>query len=429
MKNRLDIIINNIQSGVLMVDRYGNILQYNKKCSALLDTNLSDCKNLLDIFFENTPSLRELELGIESKSILYTKNNKTSNIIINIARTQTGESILTLEKSEILQKRVSNIIGSKAYFTFDDIISRSRGMQNAISIGKLVATIDSNVLITGESGTGKELFAQAIHNASDRKSGPFLAINCGALPKSLIESELFGYVGSAFTGADKAGRAGKFELANGGTIFLDEIGDMPFEVQVNLLRVIQNREVYRIGSGRSVKIDVRIIAATNENLSKEIEQNNFRSDLYYRLNVFNIYIPPLRDRKEDIRILADFFFKRYIARSKKEITSISQSIYEYLELCPWNGNVRELENYIERAVYATDSDTISISNISKEIFEIKNHHSKKTPKHHVNKDEIINALITTNCNINKCAIILSCSRKTLYRKFIEFSIDYKKYRK
>ncbi len=368
-------------------------------------------------------------MGIESKSILYTKNNKTSNIIINIARTQTGESILTLEKSEILQKRVSNIIGSKAYFTFDDIISRSRGMQNAISIGKLVATIDSNVLITGESGTGKELFAQAIHNASDRKSGPFLAINCGALPKSLIESELFGYVGSAFTGADKAGRAGKFELANGGTIFLDEIGDMPFEVQVNLLRVIQNREVYRIGSGRSVKIDVRIIAATNKNLSKEIEQNNFRSDLYYRLNVFNIYIPPLRDRKEDIRILADFFFKRYIARSKKEITSISQSIYEYLELCPWNGNVRELENYIERAVYATDSDTISISNISKEIFEIKNHHSKKTPKHHVNKDEIINALITTNCNINKCAIILSCSRKTLYRKFIEFSIDYKKYRK
>ena len=433
INDMLNTIINNIQSSIIMISRSGYIINVNKNCSKLLNLNMDNLigKHIKNVFFDDAPTENEIKNGIYSKSILYIKDNNATNIIMNIYPTKTGEAIITLEKTETLQKKASNLIGSKAYFTFDDIIGSSPVLQNAISVGRLLATNDSNVLITGESGTGKELFAQAIHNASDRRNGPFLAINCGALPKSLIESELFGYVGNSFTGADKAGRAGKFELANGGTIFLDEIGDMPFDVQAHLLRVIQNREVYRIGSSLPVKINVRIIAATNKNLSEEIKRNTFRLDLYYRLNVFNIYIPPLRERKEDIKLLIDFFIKRYEKDSNKENIHIDNDVYKFLKEKNWPGNVRELENYIERLVYMCNDNRIKIDDCyyGDDLNSYIEMPVAVKKKNKLKKEDIINALKETNANINKTAAMLSCSRKTLYRKFIEFSIDYQQYRK
>ena len=433
MNDMLNTIINNIQSSIIMISKNGHIINVSKNCSKLLNVNMDTLigKHIKNVFFDNAPTENEIKHGVYSKSILYTKDNNAINIIMNIYPTKTGEAIITMEKTEILQKKASNLIGLKAYFTFDDIIGSSPVLQNAISVGRLLATNDSNVLITGESGTGKELFAQAIHNASDRRNGPFLAINCGALPKSLIESELFGYVGNSFTGADKAGRAGKFELANGGTLFLDEIGDMPFDVQAHLLRVIQNREVYRIGSSLPVKINVRIIAATNKNLAEEIKRNTFRLDLYYRLNIFNIYIPPLRERREDIRLLIDFFIKRYERDSNKKNIRIDDDVYKVLKEKNWPGNVRELENYIERLVYMCSDNVIKIEDCSygddfnNYLGGSLNQKKKKILK----REDIINALKETNANINKTSVMLACSRKTLYRKFVEFSIDYQQYRK
>ena len=224
-------------------------------------------------------------------------------------------------------------------------------------IGK-IARSSSTVLITGESGTGKEMVASAIWNASERKDGRFVAINCAAIPEALLESELFGYVKGAFTGADPNGRIGKFELADKGIIFLDEIGDMPLYLQAKLLRVLQERKIMRIGSNQLIPIDVRIVAATNKNLKQMIREKKFREDLYYRLNVIPLELPPLRERKEDIETLAVFFAKRYARLLKKDFWKIPETVMDRLKSHPWEGNVRELENVMEFMVNMMGSDGI-----------------------------------------------------------------------
>ena len=214
----------------------------------------------------------------------------------------------------------------------------------------------STVLITGESGTGKEMFARAIHNEGNRQDGPFVAINCGAIPYELLESELFGYVKGAFTGASPGGRMGKFELANGGTIFLDEIGDMPLPLQVKLLRVLQEKKIVRIGANKPVDVDVRVIASTNRNLLELIEQNQFRQDLYYRLNVIPINIPPLRERIGDIEILVKFFVQKYSSILNKKVSHIDKDLFDVFKNYTWPGNVRELENTIEFMMNMMDDE-------------------------------------------------------------------------
>jgi transcriptional regulator with PAS, ATPase and Fis domain len=227
------------------------------------------------------------------------------------------------------------------------------------SLGKIASNSFSNVLIQGESGTGKELIAQAIHKCSFRSTGPFVAINCGALPRNLVESELFGYEEGAFTGAKHGGRPGKFELAHGGTIFLDEIGDMPLDIQVRLLRVLQEKKIIRVGGQQYIDIDVRVIAATNKDLSQEVRDGNFRLDLYYRLNVLPILVPSLRERKKDILLLAEFFLKKFCRQSgmnmKKFSSAVSKAFMDY----EWPGNVRELENVVERAVNLCEKEILS----------------------------------------------------------------------
>jgi formate hydrogenlyase transcriptional activator len=242
---------------------------------------------------------------------------------------------------------------------FEEIIGTSRALQKALSrVGK-VAPSDSTVLITGETGTGKELIARAIHKRSLRSSRIFVSVNCAAIPRELIASELFGHEKGAFTGALQR-RLGRFELAEGGTIFLDEIGDLPGDTQVALLRVLQEREFDRLGGGSPIRADVRVIAATHRDLPAAIAAGTFRSDLYYRINVFPIEVPPLRERREDIRLLVEYFIDRYASREGKKIRHIDRKSMDSLQFYPWPGNIRELQNVIERSVIVCDSDTFSV---------------------------------------------------------------------
>jgi transcriptional regulator with PAS, ATPase and Fis domain len=320
---------------------------------------------------------------------------------------------------------------------------------------KRVAKSSLNVLILGDSGTGKELVAQSIHNASKYSNGPFVAINCGALPKGLIESELFGYERGSFTGANKEGNPGKFELADGGTIFLDEVGDMPLDVQISLLRVLQTKEIIRIGGKYPRKVNVRIIAATNRDLEAAIDAKTFREDLYYRLNVFSVHVPCLKDRKQDILELADHFIKSFSA-SKGRSFRLSQEVCNLLVQYPWHGNVRELENAIERAVNITDDDEIRFEHLPKSVQDYfkdqdsRDQHSNenklltmaegnsqegerrlKASGHSLetaSRNTIIACLEKSRGNVQNAAIMLGISRRTLYRKMEKLDISYQDYR-
>lgn len=286
--------------------------------------------------------------------------------VINTSRDITEENRLELElknikmlmegyKRELEQLRHKNISDNKFIF-------KSEAMHHVVGLASKVAEVDSTVLITGESGVGKEVLASYIHTNSRRSDKPFIKINCGAIPSALLESELFGYEKGAFTGAAKEGKLGIFELANKGTLFLDEIGEIPLSLQVKLLRVLQENELIRVGGTKPVKIDIRIIAATNKDLEQEMKKGNFREDLYYRLNVVPIHIPSLRKRKEDILPLTLFFLKQYNEKYHKNKT-ISHEVIESFQNYSWAGNIRELQNIIERLVVLTDSDHIDTSNL------------------------------------------------------------------
>jgi formate hydrogenlyase transcriptional activator len=242
---------------------------------------------------------------------------------------------------------------------FEEIVGVSTPLRSVLSEVSKVAPTDSTVLITGETGTGKELVARAIHKRSQRSSRPFVSVNCAAIPPALIASELFGHEKGAFTGATQR-RLGRFELAEGGTIFLDEVGELPAETQVTLLRVLQEREFERVGGDRPIRVNVRVIAATKRDLEDAIDEKTFRTDLYYRLNVFPVVVPPLRERREDIALLVEYFLHRFAKRAAKRINKISKETLNIVESYDWPGNVRELQNVVERAVIVSESDALDI---------------------------------------------------------------------
>src|SRR5215470_13654500 len=242
---------------------------------------------------------------------------------------------------------------------FEEIVGASPALQKVLSRISKVAPCNSTVLLTGETGTGKELVARAIHRRSDRNSRPFVSVNCAAIPRDLIASELFGHEKGAFTGATQQ-RSGRFELANGGTLFLDEVGELPAETQIALLRVLQEHEFERVGGTHPIRADVRVIAATNRDLQAAISAGSFRSDLFYRLHVFPIEIPPLRERKEDILLLVEYFIDRYARKGGKNIASIDKKTLRLLESYPWPGNIRELQNVIERSVILCEAASLSV---------------------------------------------------------------------
>ncbi|PVD52517.1 Fis family transcriptional regulator [Terrimonas sp.] len=315
--------------------------------------------------FENMYAL-PLRTGSKNLGTIWLHANRLSELMVKgicsqisiaIANIQANEKLLAYKKQlEIENDYLKEQI--KTIYNFSDIVGSGEEMQKVYHLMSLVAESNSTVLLLGETGTGKELIARAIHNASPRKEKLMVKVNCAALPPNLIESELFGHEKGAFTGAIER-RIGKFELANNSTLFLDEIGEMPLETQVKLLRVLQERELERVGGRTTIKVDVRIIAATNRNLENEVKAGRFRSDLYYRLNVFPITLPPLRNRTEDVEALANFFLSRYCKNSGKNITAISAKCIQELKSYTWPGNVRELEHLIERSILLTQGNVLN----------------------------------------------------------------------
>ncbi|MGO8949069.1 MAG: sigma-54-dependent Fis family transcriptional regulator [Ktedonobacterales bacterium] len=274
--------------------------------------------------------------------------------------------VLTLRSIERVQRLVHRMSGAHALMRFENIVGQSPQLHEAVRLARIAAESHSTVLLHGETGTGKEVFAQSIHNGSARATGPFVAINCAAIPRELISSELFGYEGGAFTGADRHGRPGKFELANGGTLFLDEIGDMPRDLQTSLLRAIETHSVVRIGGQQVTSVDVRIIAATHKDLAEEVALGTFRSDLFFRLNVFPIEVPALRDRSGDVELLLRYVLQRLSTRLNQTLGIETQALVA-LEAYDWPGNVRELENVIERAVYICERGVIAYTDLPSKV--------------------------------------------------------------
>lgn len=323
---------------------------------------------------------------------------------------------------------IERIEGTK--YSFDSIITKNPKMEYLKKVGRRAAETNSTVLITGESGTGKELFAHAIHRASYRRNEPFIAINCAAIPKELLESELFGYEGGAFTGAKKEGKPGKFEQAIGGTIFLDEIGDMPLEMQAKILRVLESKEFERIGGSKKIAFDVRVIAATNENLEEAIKKGKFREDLYYRLNVISIDIPPLRERKEDIELLANHILHVLINEMELGEKEIARETMKILKKYDWPGNVRELRNVLERAVNLSTGKLILPEHLPERVLHGSSHISGslddiaplKDVVENAEKEAIQRALILTNGNKSLAAKKLGIHRTALYKKIDKYNI-------
>jgi len=322
-----------------------------------------------------------------------------------------------LEKENLLLRREL-----EKKYGFDEIIGKSKKMQDIFQLINTVSESEATIMIRGKSGTGKELIARAIHANSKRKYGPLIALSCGSLPESLLESELFGYEKGAFTGAQYS-RKGRIEMAEGGTLFLDEIGDISKKTQIDLLRVLQEKAIYHLGSTRPIKIDVRIISATNQNLEEAIKDGSFREDLYYRLNIVTINIPPLKERREDIPLLANYFFQKFTVANAKKITGISGEAMMALIDYDWPGNVRELENAIERAVVVSKKKEIIIDDLP-ETISVKAEVIESEPRslNEFEKKQILQVLNENDWNISKSAKELKIDRGTLYNKLKKYNI-------
>jgi DNA-binding NtrC family response regulator len=324
-----------------------------------------------------------------------------------------------------LQKRVIQLeTRVKKSYDFDNILGEANLIREAVLLARKVAVTDATVLLMGETGTGKEIFAQAIHQGSKRNQKPFVALNCSALNKELLESELFGHKEGAFTGASKD-KKGLMEEADTGTIFLDEIGEMHIELQAKLLRVLETREFIKVGDTRSIRVDVRIIAATNKNLLNEVEGGRFRKDLYYRLNAFTIIMPSLRERKSDIPLLANHFLKLFAEKTNPNVKSISRDFMDALKKHEWKGNIRELKNIIERSLIVTNGTELSFEDLPLEfsINDSKNNILSAFDLASVEKLHIQRVLNHTKHNKMETARLLNIGISTLYRKMEEYNIQ------
>jgi two-component system, NtrC family, response regulator len=347
-----------------------------------------------------------------------TKGDDNDKIIPLLAR--------AMEKVQ-LQKRVTMLeqqVGKR--YTWDAILGNSPLILNAIAMARKVAPTDATVLLLGETGTGKEVFAQAIHHGGKRGTKPFMALNCSAFGKELLETELFGHKAGAFTGASRDKR-GLIEEANQGTLFLDEIGEMHIDLQAKLLRVLETSEFIKVGDTKSTRVDVRIIAATNRDLEQDVEQGRFREDLYYRLNVFTIPLPALRDRKRDIPMIADYYLHFFARKSGKRIEGFSKDFLEHLQSHEWKGNIRELKNIIERAVILADGVLLAVDNLPAELQVVGLKMSGPLSAFDlasVEKLHIQRVLNHTRGNKTEAARLLNIGLTTLYRKIEEYKLSY-----
>jgi PAS domain S-box-containing protein len=356
LKRQLETTINLVSNGIFTIDKNGTITQINRSALKILRIseasalgnklqNIVPYSEFKQVLERGTPIHRK-EMIIESPRKIHCVFSATP---VQVSGKRMG-AVISIQDIRDVKDVVYEFLEMPIDCTFDHIIGESKEIEELKNYSKQIAASDSTVLIQGESGTGKELFARAIHSHSTRSKNPFIPINCAAIPEALLESELFGYEEGAFSGAKKGGKLGKFEIADSGTIFLDEIGDMPLHMQKKLLRVLQDNFIERVGGIISIPIDVRVIAATNQELKSLIKNGKFRKDLYYRLNVMPIHISPLRNRREDIIKLADYFLVKYTEKLRKNVREFSENAKAALLSYPWHGNARELENAIEYAI-------------------------------------------------------------------------------
>jgi transcriptional regulator of acetoin/glycerol metabolism len=417
-------VLNIINEGIIFTDEDGNIKMYNDTAAEMLGKDnkfISDNINQLIDDWHQIKSMLNINKSFSKNVCIASLNdNCLFNLEVKKIYFEPVDSFEIVHIFKEIDRVHTNVINNYGY-CFDKIIGEDDNFVKIVEYAKKIADSNSTILIMGESGTGKELFAQSIHNYSSRRNYSLIAINCGAIPEQLIESELFGYEDGAFTGAKKGGNPGKFELADGGTILLDEIGEMPLDMQVKLLRVLEEGFITRLGGKRTIPVDVRIIASTNKDLEKEVESGKFRKDLYYRLNVLPLYVPPLRDRKSDIRILTDYFMNKISKDLNKNTVHISEENLELMERYDWPGNIRELQNVIELMInteifptrYFTKREQYMSSDGREENFDIES----------VEKEHLIRVIRRCNGNITHSADMLGIRRNTLYNKIKKYNIN------
>lgn len=445
---------NMVSDAVMILDRYGSVAELNPAAERVFGRTRTELAGMsLHRLLSGKNGRKEAEVIQEVAAVADGQRRGKAEIELTVETAKgpcrclasvepivdeqdaVNGSFITLRPVKAVQSLVHRYSGYLASLQFSDIIGDSQGMEEAVQLAKLSADSDSNVLLHGESGTGKEIFAQSIHNQSHRRVAPFVPLNCGAIPRELVGSELFGYEDGAFTGARKSGKPGKFELASGGTLFLDEIGDMPLEHQAALLRVIQEKRLTRIGGLREIPVDVRLICATHKNLQEKVTNGTFRQDLYYRLNVMSITIPPLRERKEDIpQLFSHFLAKLCIDRGAR--LTVDSSLMAYLCAYHWPGNVRELQNVVERAANLAINGAVGVNHLPRELTQpgkrslhtiaagspaasLRQH---RRQHHEREKQQLLQLLDLHEGNVSRVARELGVSRKTIYNRMHRYDI-------
>lgn len=436
------MILDNIHNGTMITDPDGMVIFFSKTYGDFLNVNPSDmigkhCREVIensrmdivartgipeinqphrikdrDMIVQRIPIMQDGKVLAVFGQVMF----KNVRDLQSLARKlNVLESKVALYEKELISLRASK-------YTINNIIGRSEKITEVKQMALRAAKSSAPVLLMGESGTGKELFAHAIHHASSRRSNPFVRLNCAAIPKDLLEAELFGYEAGAYTGASQKGKPGKFELAHRGTMFLDEISDLPLDMQPKLLRVLEEKEMERIGGNRMNRTDFRLIAATHENLELMVENRKFRKDLFFRLNVIPISIPPLRERQEDIPLIANHILKNLNHDLGTHVVNIASDVMRIFQKSHWPGNVRELANVLERILHTMDGDTIRIEHLplflQNQTEERPQHHSTmlKGLKDNIEREAMMHALRATNNNKSKAAKLLGIHRTALYKK-------------
>ncbi len=436
----LNTIIESISDGLIVMDKEGRITHLNSIAMEILRKEYSEViglpiNKLIKTSFPLLGILKNRKRYLEREINVmpfYSKESSQYLLTEKLVEDSEGkpQGIMALFKEmKKVHRLVGGIIGANPRLNFSNIIGSNKKLKRAVNLAKVASISSCKILIQGESGTGKEIFAQAIHNYSNRRNKPFIAINCGAIPRDLVESELFGYEEGAFTGARRGGRPGKFELAEGGTLFLDEIESMPLDAQPKLLRVLESNQLMRVGGNKIIPIDVRIISSTNKDLLLSAKEGNFREDLYYRLNTVNIDILPLRERKDDIPILVKYISNKIGRRVNKNNIEIDKKVLEVLCEYDWPGNIRELENALESAIILSKNNKITIEVIPENIkpFKSKDLDIKGDREANslidIEKEIIFKVLKEVKGNITKASRALGIDRSTLYRKIKKFKIS------
>ena len=437
-------IISNMSDGVIIISRQGEIEFINQTLKVMLGKTRADIKEQLsfEMLVADNKNLErmltkkqafrdeEVSLAMEGRDMQFLATGTP----IEGPDGRVNKIILVLKPLAEVHRLVNRYSSFQARFHFDDILTCSEIMEDTIELAKAASRNKSTILIQGDSGTGNEMFAHSIHNQSKFADGPFIAVNCGAIPRELVGSELFGYVEGAFTGARKGGSPGKFELAQGGTLFLDEIGDMPLEQQAALLRVLQEKQVSRLGSSKAIPVNVRVICATNRDLYNEVQKGTIRKDLYFRLNVISLRIPPLRERPEDIDLLLKHFLIQGDPEWLEHTPTIDPAVWKLLKNYPWPGNVRELQNFAERIQFAVKDYSIKLEDLP---YEIQTLHEKETVRPimsmpanlnikqqlaEVEAQQIKALLLQFNGNVSRVAEALGVSRRTVDRRIKKYGL-------